>query len=313
MERDLRLIQRKRMEKAIANGAVPDESPKDVVNEDDKKEMQRPSENIVGDEPHQVPEQPPDHPEQSAPSTEPPLEPSAQDQISKEAPDTAAALPQSGANDALATGQGMPRDSENSMGLAISLPADEGTKPVDNLINPEAGNTDLTANASTSLDLPDGTDLDFESMFTDTDLVGDNSLNFDIGFSADPAVNQNMLNDNNFDNIAMNNTDITNLPATASEDIDSLLPGVENYLNADTDFSNIDIPQPNGLPGAAQTPVITTTSAPSQDGNAATSTAVDNILDDSIFNFGDFGNGEAGGDDLPDAELGDFEDFDWTT
>ena len=313
MERDLRLIQRKRMEKAIADGTFSEESPRDVVHEGDDKEIQHPSENMGVDEPPQVTEQPPEHPEQSGQPKQTPLEPSPQKQISQEAPNTAAALPQSGTDEALATGQGMPQDSENSMGLAISLPTDDGAKPVDNPINSEAGNTDLTANASTSLDIADGGDIDFESMFNDTDLVGNDPLNFDIGFSADPAMTQNMLNDNNFEDIAISNTDITTLPATANEDIDSLLPGVENYLNADTDFSNIDMPQPTTVPGTSQAPAVNGTTAPTQDGNAATSNAADNTLDDSIFGFGDFGNGEAGGDDLPDATFGDFEDFDWTT
>ncbi|MCJ1379951.1 hypothetical protein MMC17_003054 [Xylographa soralifera] len=88
-------------------------------------------------------------------------------------------------------------------------------------------------------------DVDFDSMFTDTAAPSNNeSLNFDIDFSTDTGMSQDLLQDNPFGDLTANN-DFT---STSNENIDSLMPGIENYVNAHTtgnvsdDFTMLDIP-----------------------------------------------------------------------
>ena len=208
----------------------------------------------------------------------------------------------------IGTGQGMPQDSENSAGLAITMPSDVTTdargQPNNASKRPE--NTPSAPEASS--DMPDAADLDFESMFNDTDLGGDDAMNFeDLGFSMDATMNQDILNNSTLQDTNMSNADMTNLVSTSNEDINSLLPGLENYVNAGTDFSSIGMPaastQPENSRGA---PVANMgTSAP----NAAEPVPGDTNFDDF---FGvNFEMNATGGDEMGDTTLGDFDDFQW--
>ena len=209
----------------------------------------------------------------------------------------------------IGTGQGMPQDSENSAGLAITMPSDVTTdargQPNNASKRPE--NTPSAPEASS--DMLDAADLDFESMFNDTDLVGgDDAMNFeDLGFSMDATMNQDILNNSTLQDTNMSNADMTNLVSTSNEDINSLLPGLENYVNAGTDFSSIGMPatstQPENSRGA---PVANMgTSAP----NAAEPVPGDTNFDDF---FGvNFEMNATGGDEMGDTTLGDFDDFQW--
>ena len=215
----------------------------------------------------------------------------------------------------IGTGQGMPQDSENSAGLAITIPPDSTTSAQSQPNNVEKQPETAPSVPETSLDIPDAADLDFESMFTDTDLVnGDDAMNFDdLSFSMDTNVmNQDILNNTALQNTTLGDADITNLPSTSNEDINSLLPGLENYVNADTtDFSNIGMPststQPENTQGAAV--AATTTGMPPASSNPAEPAPADTSFDD-LFGM-DFDMNAAGGDEMGDGTLGDFEDFNW--
>ncbi|MCJ1389487.1 hypothetical protein MMC18_002344 [Xylographa bjoerkii] len=88
-------------------------------------------------------------------------------------------------------------------------------------------------------------DVDFDSMFADAAAPNNNeSLNFDIDFSTNTGISHDLLQDNPFGDLTTNN-DFTN---TSNENIDSLMPGIENYVNAHTtgnvsdDFAMLDMP-----------------------------------------------------------------------
>ena len=202
---------------------------------------------------------------------------------------------------------GMPQDAENSIGLAINIPQDPTTEATGPPKSPKKKSSGTTPAAEAPLD-SSAADLDFESMFNDTDLTGgDDTMNFGLDFSADGNLNQDVLNDSAFENIEMNNADMSNLGATTSEDINTLLPGLENYVNAGTDFSNINIPVAPTLPETSQVGPVGGIGAPAQ--ISAQPAIADSSFDD-IFASGDFSMGGAGDDGMGAGALGDFEDFD---
>lgn len=149
----------------------------------------------------------------------------------------------------------------------------------------------------------------FESMFNDSEQpTNASSLDFDLGFSN----SQDLLNDPVFDNIDMGNTEeATNLNATSAEDINTLLPGLENYVNDGGDFSMIEFP-PTTIPELT----IATTNAPAEPtaagvknmggtGQAAEMAPMESNFDD-LFGSGDW----AGDGDMGDGAMVDF-DEDW--
>lgn len=225
-------------------------------------------------------------------------------------------------NDNLTSDPGMPQDSENSIGLAITMPQDSATEAIEPPKSPEKKFGGATPAAEALLDSTTA-ELDFESMFNDTDLTaGDGTMTFSLDFTSDANLNQDVLNDRAFENIEMNkdvlndsafekiemsNADMSNLGATTSEDINTLLPGLENYVNAGTDFSNVNIPVASSLPETSQITSVGTVGAPTQ--TSAQPAMVDSTFDD-IFASGDFsidGTGDVG---MGAGTLGDFEDFD---
>ena len=196
---------------------------------------------------------------------------------------------------------GMPQDTENSVGLAITVPVDSVTETAERPKSPEKKFSGATPAAEVPLD-SSATDLDFESMFNDTDLTGGgDAMDFGLDFPSDGNLNQDVLNDSTFANIEMSNADMSNLGATTTEDINTLLPGLENYVNAGTDFSNVNIPVASTLPETSQVAPMSTTGAPAQ--ASAPPVVSDSNLDD-IFGSVDFSmDGDAG-------TFGDLEDFD---
>lgn len=201
----------------------------------------------------------------------------------------------------------MPQDADDSMGLAITMPQDSMTRATEPPKNPDKNFSGATPAAEAPLD-SNAADLDFESMFNDTELTGgDDTMNFGLDFSSDANLNQEVLNDSAFENIEMSNADIPNLGATTSEDINTLLPGLENYVNAGADFSDINIPAASSLPEISQIAAAGTVSAPAQ--STAQPTVADSTYDD-IFGPGDFSIDGTGDDGMGAGTLGDFEDFD---
>ena len=201
---------------------------------------------------------------------------------------------------------GMPHDADNSMDLTTTV-AQDSTEIVEPPKSPMKDPSGATPGAEAPLD-SSAADLDFESMFNDTDLTGgDDAMNFGLDFPSDGNLNQDVLNDSAFENIEMSNADISNLGATTSEDINTLLPGLENYVNAGTDFSNINIPILPTLPETSQGTNAGNVSATAQ--VSAQPAAAESSFDD-IFGSGDYSMGGTGDDGLGAGTLGDFEDFD---
>lgn len=85
---------------------------------------------------------------------------------------------------------------------------------------------------------------DFETMFDDTEAIRTQELDFGLDFTA----GAHDLNDTSFENGPLQNEDLTNLNTASNEDINTLLPGLENYVNASDDFANIGFTTDTILP-----------------------------------------------------------------
>ncbi|KAI9698816.1 MAG: hypothetical protein M1836_003926 [Candelina mexicana] len=82
-------------------------------------------------------------------------------------------------------------------------------------------------------------DMNFESMFADLD-GGGSEMNYDLDFSVAGGGDQNVLGDDPFPSTIGGNEN-------SSENINSLLPGLENYANnAGDDFGMLDNPTTSG-------------------------------------------------------------------
>ena len=219
----------------------------------------------------------------------------------------------------IGTNQGMPQDSENSAGLAITMAAGTATNDQDQS-KPENQQPGDEMNASDAMmDTSDAANAEFfESMFNDDLVSADDTMNFgDFGFPMDTNTNQPLNSDTNLQNPSLPNVDVNNLTSTSNEDINSLLPGLENYVTG-SDFSNINIPSTSTNQPAdtnqAPPPTTTTsaTNAPAPDAiTGATTTITDNsTLDESFFDF-NFDMNNNGGDDMGNGTLDDFDSFDW--
>ena len=204
---------------------------------------------------------------------------------------------------------GMPQDLEHSAGLAITIPPDSTANfPSEHAIADEKSTDILAAAPEGQLEAADPVDFDFESMFNDTELVNaSDPANFQIDFSSD-SVNPNIMSDSTFENINMSDVDMTNVAPTSNEDINSLLPGLENYVNAETDLSNLGVPPSSAIPQTVQElPVISTVELTS---NAAQTAPMDPDLD-HLFDGIDFDIPAGEGDDMGDSNLVDLDDFNW--
>ena len=303
MERDLSLLRKKRLERErIANGLKAQASPEDAtvipqLNENGPSETS--PANITAQNPGETKEE-------DTVMVDSALEVDFLESSDKQ---QAGALPNKDSdNNNITSDQGMPQDAENSMGLAITMPADSKTGAAEPPKSPEKKFSGATPAAEVPLD-SSAADLDFESMFNDTDLTGgDDAMNFGLDFASDGNLNQDVLNDSTFANIEISNADMSNLGATTSEDINTLLPGLESYVNAATDFSNINIPVASTLPETSQVPPVGTVGAPAQ-ASAPPPVVTDSSLDD-LFGSGDFSMDGTGDDGLGTGTFGDLEDFD---
>ena len=301
MERDLSLLRKKRLERErIANGLKAQPSPEEIlaVPQLDDKGPSATS--------------PPNDTAQSSGETKDEdtmmLDPLSESGLvgSKDEPQ-AEAPENKNSDNRIISDPGMPQDAENSMGLAITLPQDTTNESAEPLKSPEKKFSGSTPAAEAPLD-SNAAGVDFESMFNDTDLTGgDANMDFGLDFSTDGNLHQDVLNDSAFENIEMTNADMSNLGATTSEDINTLLPGLENYVNAGTDFSNISIPVASTLPETSQIAPVGTSGASAQ--ISAQPTVADSSLDD-FFGSGDFSMDGVGDDGMDGGTFGDLSDFD---
>lgn len=219
----------------------------------------------------------------------------------------------------IGTGQGMPQDSSNSAGLAITLPSDPSSKDLDQPQNSDQQPVD-DLNAPDMMDTSDPVNVEFfESMFNDDMASADDTLNFgDFAFSMDTSNDTNQAlnnNDNTLQNSSLPDVDLT---STSNEDINSLLPGLENYVTG-SDFANINIPaststnQPDTNNQGTTAPTTTTTNlantAPAAAADATTTADTSTL--DSFFDFNFDMNNNGGDEMMGDGTLDDFDTFDW--
>ena len=154
-------------------------------------------------------------------------------------------------------------------------------------------------------------DPDFESMFKDVEGAdADNEINLDdLDFSTDANMGQALINNNAFGDIASTNNGLIDLNAASNEDINTLLPGLENYVHDGGDFTMLDIPPATALPASAVLP------QPPKAGNGnvadavADAAPVESNFDNMFYGSGDFTMGGAEDGDMMDDEIGDFGDF----
>ena len=91
------------------------------------------------------------------------------------------------------------------------------------------------------------TDVDFDSMFNDSGGNAADSLNFDLDFSGTNTAGNGLFVGGSGLGSAVSTSEMGNLDVTSSEDINSLLPGLESLVNADEDggmddFAMLDVP-----------------------------------------------------------------------
>lgn len=225
------------------------------------------------------------------------------------------ALQAAGTQQAINAVQSMPQDSENSSGLAITIPAgstnktEDTTKTADVKETPSRGATNVVSHGDQPLETPKTNNFDFESMFNDADLVAaDGTMNFNLDFSASDNNTLNVL-DGGFEDITMSNPDLANGGPTTNEDINTLLPGLESYVNAGDMIGDASVPVASMLPVASQAAVpdaVTSAAMASTE-----SVAIDSSFDD-FFTNGDFvaTGGEGNNDLIGDGNFEGFEKFD---
>ncbi|KAA6408536.1 MAG: hypothetical protein FRX48_07618 [Lasallia pustulata] len=154
-------------------------------------------------------------------------------------------------------------------------------------------------------------DADFESMFNDVEGAdADNDINFDLDFSADANMGQDLINANAFGNITNTNNGLIDLNAASNEGINTLLPGLENYVHDGEDFTMLDIPPATTLPAGAVLPPATKAGNNNVAEAGADAPPVESNFDDMFYGSGDFSMGGAEDSDMGDDGIGDFGDFD---
>lgn len=221
--------------------------------------------------------------------------------------------------------QSLPQDPDVPKGLAISLGQDPVPFAPAALTKPEAGDIDFLADSSKSstAPAPNLSNADFESMFDEPELRGGgDEIDFDIAFPTD-SVNDptNLLDPSAFENLPLGNPDNTGTHNTAptDEDLTTLLPGLENYVNDSNDFQLPDMAGPNFLGGNNNEPIANTNPeiANIGDGNKqqsqmANAPMIESSFED-MFGLDSYMNG-TGDDELGGTgnmgEVGDF-DEDW--
>ena len=295
MERDLRVIQQKRAERDLAHAKSTDASLLRETDETVPETSQAPMDAIMVDTVVQ--------PEEQYLNVEQPPGPAVEDLKDAEPPET-----QDASQGAIVQQQHMPQDAEKPLGLAITMPLDENVKAENQNQSPEK-TPDVAQVSEAPVEMPDAIDLDFESMFNDTDPKAmDDTLNFDFDLSTDAPMAHNILNDSTFNDISVNDSNTMNVPASTNE-FESLLPGVENYLNVDTDLSSLSMPPVSSIPESSTAPVASTFEHSAQ---VSTEPIVgETSFDDNFFAFSDFDMGENRGDELGESALADLDDFKW--
>lgn len=169
---------------------------------------------------------------------------------------------------------------------------------------------------STAIQIPTTAELqdaDFESMFNDVEGAdADNDINFDLEFSTDANLDQDLISDSAFDDITNTNSGLLDLSAASNEDINTLLPGLENYVHDGEDFTMLDIPPITTIPESAALPQSNKADKSNVAEAVADAAPVESNFDDMFFGSGYSNMGGAEDGDMADDGVGDFGDFDET-
>lgn len=297
MERDLAAIRSKRAERERAAGALKARSP---VEDLEKTTLQQPSTT-----------------RETPPSAEEFDKTKIDDVIMRDSPaaeshdliNLEAMSKNPNPEKTIAASQGMPRDADNSKGLAISInPLSEKVASFPNGDTKQQNRDDLPEQRLETPTTANLRDTDFETMFNDTEIAGgDDGINFDLNFSADPSIRQELLNSSSFQNVAMSNEDLTNFNKTSNEHVNSLLPGLEGYVNAGDDFPMVDAAPTKTLPESdskANTAAVVTSAA-----QGFGSAPIESSFDD-LFSSNSFIEGSGDYDMSGEGNIGDLADLD---
>ena len=126
-------------------------------------------------------------------------------------------------------------------------PNEQISKPEPTMQDVEGFMDVLDQQAKTSAAV-DHQETDFDSMFDDNKMGGDgNLMDFDLDFSAGSGMDQELINEPSLDNVGIGNEDLARFNASSTEDINTLLPGLENFVNSADDFTMIDVQAPSTL------------------------------------------------------------------
>lgn len=286
MERDLALIRSKRAERDRAAGLLktlkPNENPivkAEEVGSLDLKALGKESETKEREDVVMV---------------DSPLEPLAKETLKI---NTSTKPLKPGLENPDLVGRGIGQAAKASMTIDTQKPSSPDAAKKEQVLPDQLMETPTTANLGDSA---------FESMFNDTDNPdGDDMIDFD--FSAGATLNQQILNETAFDNVVVNNREIQNLDTTSNEDINSLLPGLENHLDAANNMPTVIQAAASVLNNNANSTVAAPTSAPQGFETAPTESNFDDLFSSSEFieGTGDFNMTTEGNLD----ELGDFDDW----
>lgn len=266
MERDLALIRSKRAERERAAGALKARSPDIDL------------ENAGTDQPGSAGETPPSVEESDKPKPDDAIMMDISAAENQDLVNLESTSKNPTSEKIVPVSQDTPRNGDNSKGLAISIDSHSakgvslpngGTKEQnhDDLLE-QRPETPTTANLR-------DTDL-FETMFNDTETAsGNDTMNFDLNFSADPS---------SFQNVMMTNEALTNFNSTSSKNINTL-PGLERYVNPGVDFAMDDVAPAMTLPesNAKANTATVATSAPKGFGSAQIESNFDDLFSSNGF------------------------------
>ena len=183
----------------------------------------------------------------------------------------------------------------------------------------KAGEYQLTTSANENLlETPTTANLrdaSFESMFRDNETNGaSGDIDFALDFSSHAKMGEDLLNTDLFGDMGENGgTDFSNLDTSINEDINTMLPGLDNYVNSDNDFSMIDLPATTTGP---EIKALADESSGKQASNSAETSLntapMDSKFDDMFFGSVELGGDEAGSNGMGggDDNIGDLGDFD---
>lgn len=219
--------------------------------------------------------------------------------------------------------EGMPQDSQNTTGLAISMPDDIETKTPQPMNEPAplqtlpSGTITDPGNTTNQADDPNKIEeeINFDALFNDTEEVPqDGPLDFDFDFTTGEDATQDIMNGTGLEGVDMTSADIANALPSTSEDLNSLLPGLESFVN-DTDVAANKAPNNNPPPrDQTQSEQLNGNGGDMQ---ATAQPSLDNGGLDDFFSGANFDSTDGAGN--PDSNLfgddsfGQMEDFsdDW--